>query len=257
MTIVAQRTIIAENTSEAWLDAVVALNKTRTRKVVHLVMRIKDPRPEQPAIRGEAQLMIDETNRHVTEEHRWRDIDTTRNTIFPATWAARALGPIELADYYRARYAELRRYRGNRDGTYFGRIVAYPRIDGSWADQLNATIEKLNGELATQGPKSSRFEISIYSEAPDGRRLMGFPCLAHLSLHLDQRRLHLQAVYRNEHLIARAYGNYRGLADLQVYIADSVGIEAGELAVIIGHAYLEADKLSVGHMLERLQGPEH
>ena len=43
--------------------------------------------------------------------------------------------------------------------------------------------------------------------------------LAHLSVHLHERKLHLQAIYRNEFLIGRAYGNYLGLGELQAYPA--------------------------------------
>ena len=41
---------------------------------------------------------------------------------------------------------------------------------------------------------------------------MSFPCLAHLSVHLHKGAINIQAVYRNESLIDRAYGNYSASA---------------------------------------------
>lgn len=72
---------------------------------------------------------------------------------------------------------------------------------------------------------------------------MSFPCLAHLSVHLHERKVHLQAIYRNEYLVGRAYGNYLGLAELQVYIAHHAGAAPGELLMTLGHVELESGNL--------------
>ena len=154
---------------------------------------------------------------------------------------ARPLGPEALARYYRERYsrAGLLGFPSNERGTYFGRIVAYPRADApGGADQLSEVVRKLKQELAVRAPKSSRYEINIYSERLD-HSPMSFPCLAHLSLHLHARRLHMQAIYRNEALIGRAYGNFLGLAQLLAYIARAVKVEPGELLITAGHMELE------------------
>jgi thymidylate synthase len=49
----------------------------------------------------------------------------------------------------------------------------------------------------------------------------------------------MQAIYRNESLLSRAYGNYLGLAALLHYVAKVVGLEVGELLVTAGHVELE------------------
>ena len=72
---------------------------------------------------------------------------------------------------------------------------------------------------------------------------MSFPCLGHLSVHLHQRRVHLQAVYRNEYLVGRAYGNYLGLAELQRYIAHYAGADPGELLMTLGDVELETGNI--------------
>jgi thymidylate synthase len=80
---------------------------------------------------------------------------------------------------------------------------------------------------------------------------MSFPCLAHLSVHLHARQLHVQAIYRNETLIGRAYGNYLGIAEFQAYLARTVGVEVGELLVTAGHVELDGSRTAVKAMLGR------
>ena len=54
----------------------------------------------------------------------------------------------------------------------------------------------------------------------------------------------MQAVYRNEYLVGRAYGNFLGLAELQAYMARAAGLEVGELLMTIGHAEVESGHLT-------------
>jgi thymidylate synthase len=238
MTAIADRYISATDLSHAWLEAVRLVAGTQGRKAVHVLLRIADPTIEDAAIRAAAQSLIDQRN--TTGRADMPDIGTTRNTIFPAAWARRTAGPAELATYYRDRYTKegLLGFNQNGRGTYFGRIVAYPRETGAPADQLSDTVRKIKAELKKGSNKSSRYEINIYNERKD-RSPMSFPCLAHLSVHLHHREVHLQAIYRNEYLIGRAYGNYLGLAQLQSYIADEAGAKPGELLMTLGHVELE------------------
>lgn len=59
----------------------------------------------------------------------------------------------------------------------------------------------------------------------------------------------MHAVYRNESLVARAYGNYLGLGELQAYMANQVGVQVGELLMTIGHVELDAGKRAVRTLL--------
>lgn len=252
MTILDPHYAVAPSVSEGWLDAVRMLNAVPSYKAIHVVLRILDPLAEEPAIRAAAQQLIDDHNAKGGTEK--PDIDTTRNTIFPASYARRTNGPAELAAYYRERYTKdgLRGFPDNRRGTYFGRVVAYPRGEnGESADQLTDTIRKLKAELSNRAPKSSRYEINIFNERKDTNPT-SFPCLAHLSVHLHDRRLHMQAIYRNEFLVGRAYGNYLGLGELQAYMAAQAGIGVGELLMTLGHVELDSPKTAVREMLKRL-----
>lgn len=250
MTIVGDRYIVAANLSDAWVDAISLLDAQPSRKAVHLLIRILDPADEDLRIRAIAQGLIDDWNgsRGTTAVP---DIVTTRNTIFPAAFARRTDGPEALATHYRERYSRegLLGFPNNERGTYFGRVVAYPRASTEESgDQLSETVRKLRQELDTTAPKSSRYEINIYNESLD-RSPMSFPCLAHLSVHLHNHQLHMQAIYRNESLVARAYGNFLGLAQLQCYIAESVAIAPGELLITAGHVELDGPRRLAQHLL--------
>jgi thymidylate synthase len=249
MTQIDDRYVTASSLSEGWLEAVRLLHATEGEKVVHLVVRIAYPQHEIPEIRSAAQGLIDEWNARHRKE--MPSVETTRNTIFPAAWARRTDGPEELAAYYRERYTKdgLLGFNNNERGTYFGRIVAHPRGEDTPGDQLTGTVRKLRQELEHKSPKSSRYEINVYSEAHD-KTPMGFPCLAHLSVHLHCGKIHLQAIYRNESLIERGYGNYLGLAQLQTYIAEQAGVELGELMITAGHAELGGQRGAVTQMLK-------
>jgi hypothetical protein len=257
MTETRDRYIDAPDLSHAWLEAVRLLAHTDDSKAVHLVLRIADPTREDERIRQAAQGLIDVRNAELSSGRALPDIETTRNTIFPAAWARRNPKPADLAAYYRARYTKdgLLGFNGNHKGTYFGRMVAYPRGEEQEpGDQLTETVRKIRTELSSGSNKGSRYEINIFSERVDTAS-MGFPCLAHLSVHLHRGRLHLQGIYRNEYLVGRAYGNYLGLAELQCYLAEQSGTAPGELMMTIGHAELESgNKRTALPMLAQLDG---
>jgi thymidylate synthase len=249
VTIFDEHYAVATNISEGWLAAVRMLDAVPSYKTIHLVLRILDPTAEDPAIRAAAQQLIDDFNAKGGAEK--PDIDTTRNTIFPASYARRTDGAAELGAYYRERYtkAGLLGFPDNKYGTYFGRVVAYPRADGDApADQLTDTVRKLRAELKSGSNKSSRYEINVFNERKDTRST-SFPCLAHLSAHLHEGKLHMQAIYRNEFLVSRGYGNYLGLGELQAYIAAQAGLEVGELLMTLGHVELDSTKRPIRAML--------
>jgi thymidylate synthase len=228
------------------------LQGSRTNKAVHLMLRIADPSREEPEIHAAAQGLIDTINADLDESKHLPDVVTTRNTMFPASWASRHPEPADLAAYYRARYRRLRTHPGNSYGTYFGRMVAYPRESkhNDTSDQLSDLVRKIREESKTR-KLSSRYEVNIYSERYDTNP-MSFPCMAHLSFHMHEGALHQQAVYRNEYLVARAYGNYLGLAQLQVYLAAACELEVGEFAVTIGHVELDATVRDTKQLLTQL-----
>jgi thymidylate synthase len=71
-------------------------------------------------------------------------------------------------------------------------------------------------------------------------------------VHMHEHKLHMQAIYRNEFLLGRAYGNYLGLGELQAYIAERSGLGVGELFMTLGHVELDSTKGPIRAMLKRL-----
>lgn len=249
--------IVAPDLSTGWLEAVRLLLNQPKKQAVHLIVRILEPSKEDIAVRGAVQQLITDINAGRAASRHMPDIETTRNTIFPARWAARNPEPADLAAHYQAQYTKdgLLGFSENKAGTYFGRVVSYPRGDSVDAgDQLSETVRKLRVELKTGQAKGSRYEINIYNERLD-RKAMSFPCLAHISFHLYEGRLHMQAIYRNEYLVARGYGNFLGLAELQQYVANAVEVDTGELLMTIGHAELDANKTPIRAILRRFDDP--
>jgi hypothetical protein len=122
---------------------------------VHLLVRIADPTAEVSEIQGAAEALIATENEGRQEKDEMPAVGTTRNTIFPAAWARRLPEPEDLSRHYRERYTKdgLRGVEQNSRGTYFGRVVAYPRFgDGEKsADQLTDTVRKLRQEIAPPG----------------------------------------------------------------------------------------------------------
>lgn len=240
--IVSDRYGEAADISEAWLDALEMMAVVKQRKNVHMTLRVSDATTDQPHIRALAHRIIDEHNEGKPDnKHLW-SVDTTRNTIMPVSWAKRNPEPADLAAYYRERYTALRQTTASRYGTYFGRLVAYPRDEKhrNQHDQLSNVVEKLRREHGKSGGKlSSCYEMNVFSERWDTNRI-SFPCLAHLSFHVHDGRLNMQAVYRNELLIGRAYGNYWGLAELLTYVAAACpALQPGELLLTLNHVEVD------------------
>lgn len=230
--IVADRTIIAPNLSLAWADAVAYVVDANQHKAINLTMRIADPLAEDPAIRALADRAL-----HTLGQ---QEISEVANTIFPAEWASDLPEPAELAADYREHYPFIRSL-GSPFGTYFGRLVAYPDPEGGETiDQLTANVEKLRAAQRRRRVYGSVYEFNIFSAARDRNKDRGFPCLAHVGMHIGaDDKLHATAQYRSHDVVAKGYGNYLGLGGLLGYVAQATGREPGELMVVAGVAFFE------------------
>ena len=114
-------------------------------------------------------------------------------------------------------------------------------------NQLEDLIVRMERQLALVGPKSSIYELALSTvtgdlriQLPDrDRSIMGFPCLSHISLTMNDDTVHLTAQYRNQHFIRKALGNYVGLSHLCRFVATEVGLEAGNVCCVAAHADAE------------------
>lgn len=241
------RTIEVDSVSAGWLGACRALHGLRGKVANHLVVRMTDPLPEDPAIRASADefaVLADV-----------QEINEVRNTIFPAALAADFPDPTELEREYLDDYEVIRAW--SRQGTYFGRICAYPHPDGSETPQLENLVAKLRD--SHDGTRwRAIYQLNIYAEHKDADKKRGnFPCMAHLGFQLGgdpNRPEHLDcvALYRNQDMVLKGYGNYLGLAQLQAYVAQATGFVPGELIVIAGHATLELKNAATRARLNEL-----
>jgi thymidylate synthase len=178
---------------------------------------------------------------------------TVANTLFPKELYLPKLGEKareHLYEMHRLGYEYGKRLPANSSGTYFHRMTHWEE-NGARINQLENIIQRLKRQYTSNRRWSSIYEMTtsskldelsedvrIYNPLKD-RKIMGFPCLSHISITLSDSYLHLTALYRNQHFIRKAYGNYLGLSHLLQYICDATGFLPGEIMCIASHADAE------------------
>lgn len=248
--------ITAQNLSLGWLQALdhLILCGGRDTNVMVVIEQIEK---EVADIREELDMFLSQ------QKKRAYSVNTVANTIFPRAFYRPARGQ-EARSFLYQMYEEqffpvIKKWSANSHGTYFHRMISWSGMHGT-VNQLENVILKLKKELGRPNTKSSIYEIGIstaeeeeqdsymhelriYQPETDRTSVVGFPCLSHISLTLLKGRLHLTALYRNQHFIHRAYGNYLGLSRLLAFLCQETACEPGELSCIASHADAE---LSLG-----------
>jgi len=218
---------------------------------------------------GEEDVRIRRALDSFLAEHRSKEVpavSTVANTIFPSALYLPRLQEQARSHLYRLHELESHvsgRHGANGKGTYFGRLVAYPGQRSS-INQLEQTVLRLRSQLAQPNPKGSAYELALSTPEEEAslscdavgemrlrqpgidNQIMGFPCLSHISLTLRKGQLHMSALYRNQHFIRKAYGNYVGLARLQRFLCTETGCQAGEIICIASHADAEIGRRGFG-----------
>ncbi len=242
-------TVSGPDISTAWIRACRALDRIPTHRAYHTTVHIDDPTHDDPGVRAELDRVLESKGK--------QPVRTIANTIFPAALARTTDGHVALTDRYKTLYPSLKRmHQGNRRGTYFGRLIDYPRANGS-IDQIAAVIRRLQQEMNTSRPKTACYEADLVDPATDldaepttaavpviapgiDNSTTSFPCLSHCSFQLDRAgQLHLVALYRSHYMVERAYGNYVGLGELMAHIAHATRLRVGVLTVVAGYAQLD------------------
>lgn len=240
--------------SAAWRETVDMVGGAPEQKMFHTVTRIASPLVEDLNIRAQVDSLLAARN--------LSSVETVANTIFPAQLAATSASSEVLHDRYLRMYDRLKKFDGNHQGTYFGRILSYPH-GSSNVDQLSRVIARLRQQVLSARPLSACYEVAVEAPGdadphvgifspPSDRSVRGFPCLSFCSLQLDGSSLHLLAHYRYEYLIEKGYGNFLGLARLQGYVAEQVGIAAGRLTIVTGRIQVDIPMKRVGQYLDGL-----
>jgi hypothetical protein len=209
---------------------------------------------ESPAIRGAIDdFLAERRTEHLRQpKSGWRvwSVETVANTIFPIDlyFPQKGDGAIQ---HFTDLYLEGREFARSvsPEGEYCERLVAWPGPTGK-VNQLELVAAKLRRIRArdngARGALSSEYEVAIdHTDDAENLRIQvpglnngpyGFPCLSHISLTIHNGELHLTALYRNQHLVRRAYGNYLGLTRLASAMANEAGLPLGEVMVIATHA---------------------
>jgi hypothetical protein len=237
-------TLVAGQTvSDAWLAAARALVEENREEAVNLCIEVTSPTEETAAIRSAVEKMPLRGGSNPSAKR--RSTETVANTIFPRAlyWPARDRQALYRA--YGDALPVIHRVRVNCHGTYFERMIDYPAPDGTRINQLERAIERLasaqqkgistrNVTELVLGLPSCEADIRIFSPARDSYPV-GFPCLSHISLTLCGGTLHMTALYRNQYLVARAYGNLVGLGRLLRFISLEAGWETGTIMCVATH----------------------
>lgn len=240
--------IDASSFQRAWVD-VVAMLQSNHWELWDVVARIDNP------------MLIDQTFDKKVKEHADKiGILTPRKvsyTIFPDTYAKQKKNYYELRDSYIKRlYPKLMKKERSGWGTYFQRMVNYETVlNGEivYVDQLGKIIESMG---KNKNVHRAAYTVNISRPGSDNIKLRGAPCLNTLafreeSVGKDSKRLSLTAFYRNHDFLERAYGNYKGLCNLLIYLASQTHAEVGTLTCISSHAEVTRYKRLLRNFIEK------
>lgn len=144
----------------------------------------------------------------------------------------------------------IRQKKGNSGwGTYFQRMVSY---GGGKINQLENIITAINDRIIL---RQGAYTILIEIPGSETIRPMGAPCLNYIAIQLENnpnKKLSLLAIYRNHDFLRRAYGNYWGLCQLQMFLCRETGLTPGPLTCISSHAYVDNKRTHFKNLLSRL-----
>jgi hypothetical protein len=226
--------ITAETCTKAWLQATQHLQRFDDWRDYTVILEITAPMQ----LPDEDKKVYEIVDSFLADKASIR-ISTVINTIFPATLFARHGADGVFKEYPRLWPKIKKHVRCQQWGTYADRIIQGSGSEAGVSGPLKTLIEKLRKQLKSPSPKRGAYEIgtleyvtdiAVYRGSTDSRRIMGGPCLSHLSFKLTgDRRLMLTALYRSHYYIYRALGNLYALAWLQHFVAREVGIETASL----------------------------
>ena len=239
--------IFRRTLSEAWIDTFGAVLDAGGSAVNAITSWHADD--EVPAVR---EVLDDFLASRPESPRRWSrwPIVTVANTIFAAELYDEETGTNaleEFSDLYLEgfEFASL----ASPGGEYCHRMVAWPGPKGEPINQLLEVASKLRryADPDLSYGYGSTYEVAIEDPVLDLRTQLpgrngdpyGFPCLSHISLTAQDGTVHLTALYRNQHLVKKAYGNYLGLARLGRALCHHTGLELGTVTVVATHADAE------------------
>lgn len=239
------KAISAETCERAWLAAAEHLS-TGSHTEYNLIVEV-----EKPAVHYDADHAVRKILDNFLTSKDAQPCSTVAGTIFPAAEYMNhgARGVYEL--YPNEVYPNIK--LGGDWGRYAYRLVRWNGSDGRSINPLEMLVEKIRSQLKGKTRFRQCYEISLtdsgidlplYDPAQD-RRVRGGPCLSHVSFKLgEEDSLYLTALYRSHTYVARALGNFLGLAALQAFICDETLLKPGPLVCVSTYAKLEPGEQS-------------
>ena len=237
--------IIEETCERAWLGASEHLAAANGYIEYNMIIEIAKPTLHEASDRR-SRTVVDE----FLKTHDVNRVGTVADTIFPSAQYLDhgARGVYEV--YPDEVYPEI---LGTHEwGRYANRLVRWPPAADK-ADAINPLREMI-AKIRTQlrsgaSAKRACYEISLtdsavdlplYDPATDAGDIMGGPCLSHVSFKLGPNStLNLTALYRSHYYVARALGNFLGLAALQAFVCDETQLVPGPLVCVSSYAKLD------------------
>ena len=234
--------ICAETCAEAWLKTATKLLTFKGRAAYNVILDINDPLALTPVDKAVVQKVDDFLSTHDTDP-----VSTVAGTIFPAAHYKKQGAAGVYTTFPEKVYPKVRSGWGD---TYAGRMLRRSGKKGAVINPLELLVDKLKKQLTRTTPLGRAYELGftetplelpIYDVALDGTRTTPQPCLSHVSFKVvNGEALMLTALYRSHYYIQRALGNLIGLAQLQYFVANEVGLSVGELVCHSSYACVEA-----------------
>lgn len=208
--------IEADNISVAWTKAFMAVMQRGYKPSTMIVtISVNDSPPEIEAIRNYLNDKLISLNES--------SVDTVAKTIFPYSMWNKERPGSELFGRYLAIEPRIRSCPPNRKGTYFQRLIAYRETDNRSFNQLEHVIETYR----RGNHRRSALQAVIFNPLIDHthQHQRGFPCLQQVFFTPDSSgELVITGVYATQNVFEKAYGNYKGLYHLGVFMAQEMGL---------------------------------
>lgn len=238
------------NLSRAWARAyLAAFDVNEVHPLVVVVTGFTGGVPEEDTpIRSALDTLL--------RKRRLQGIDTVAGTIFPASLWNPEAPRTRLFERYKRVLPRVMRYRGNRYGTYFQRLI-------SFGPQEINQLEHILETWARGNRRRSALVASMIDPAKDHTHQprRGFPCLQQVCF-LPRRNggLGVAGFYATQDMLERAYGNYIGLVRLGRFMASEMGLRLERMTCVAATARRDsglrkAELRSFVRSLNKLLGP--
>ena len=225
-------TIEEDNLSVAWAKALFSV--VDKGEISPLTVVIRDFSDGEPREVVPIRRLLDCTLGAEAKSHSCNEV---ANTIFPKSlWNPKA-DRHQLYDRYRRIIPRVLRYRLNRYGVYFHRLIGYDH-DDTYKNGINQ-LEHIIQTWYRGNHRKSALQAAIFDPRKDhtNQRMRGFPCLQQVAFAPQGvDGLMVTGLYATQYIFERAYGNYLGLCRLGQFMAHEMGKQLTQVNCVASSA---------------------